>query len=202
VVVFSRDGKALASGGVCRGEMKLFAVAGGKVKATLVTWKGYNPEGVLAIAFTPDGKTLVSVGRPDEIKLWEVATGKNRGTRTTADEFHHAALSPDGKAVATTSYDDSRITLCEVATGKERGTLKGHAAQVYSLAFSPDGKTLACGYADGTIELWDVTGGKELAALKGHVGEVSCLAFSANGKLLASGGADKTIQLWSTAGLK
>jgi WD40 repeat protein len=206
VVVFSPDGKTLASGGVCRGEMELFDVASGKSKATLATWKGANPEGVLAMAFTPDGKTLVSAGRPDEIKLWDVATGKNTGTRKAPENFGGtglfpppnaaAAFSSDGKRLATTTSKENSITLWEVATGKLQFTLKGHTAYVGSVAFSADGKTLASGCEDGTIKLWDVTGGKELATLKGHAGGVRCLAFSADGKVLGSGSADKTIKLW------
>jgi dipeptidyl aminopeptidase/acylaminoacyl peptidase len=211
VVVFSPDGKTLASGGVCRGEMQLFDVASGKVKATLVTWEGFNPEGVLAMAFTPDGKSLISAGRPDEINLWDVDSGKNTETRNAAKEFGgtglfppayaEAAFSSDGKTLATTS-DDNSITLWEVATGKAQATLKGQSADVESVAFSPDAKTLASGCEDGTIKLWDVAGGKEFATFKGHAGGVLCLAFSADGKLLASGSADKTIKLWDTSKAK
>jgi WD40 repeat protein len=209
-VVFSPDGKTLASGGVCRDQMKLFDVATAKVKATLVTWKGFNPAGVMAMAFAPDGKTLISAGSPDEIKRWDVSTGKNTKTQKTTNELHYAsapfrsetAFSSDVKTVATTRYRDKSITLWEVATGKVQATLKGHTTPVRSVAFSPDGKTLAAGCQDGTIKLWDVTRGKELVTLKGHADEVQCVAFSADGKMLASGSADKRIKLWDMAKAK
>jgi WD40 repeat protein len=213
LVVFSPDGKTLASGGVCRREMKLFDVATGKIKASLVTEEGGNDEGVLAMAFTPDSKTLVSVGRPDEIRLWDVATGKNTVTRKTSrgdddDGFARitAAISSDTKTVATVIWVDvgkrsvaKEIKLWSVATGKEQATLKGHTRDVWSLAFSPDGKTLASGCEDGTIKLWDVARSKELATLKGHESRVSVLAFSPDGNTLASGSEDKTIKLWDVA---
>jgi WD40 repeat protein len=198
LVAFSPDGKALASGGVCRNAMRLYDVATGKSTATLVTWKGGNPEGVVAMMFTPDGRTLISAGRPDEIKLWEVATGKHRATRKTAEEFFGAAFSPDGKTLATTAYDDNRITLYDVATAKARLSLPGDGGSVRPrpIVFSPDGRTLASGSEDGTVKLWDVAGGKALASFKGHADAVACLAFSPGGQLLASGGADRTIKLW------
>jgi WD40 repeat protein len=203
VAVFSPDGKTLASGGVCRREMKLFDVATGKAKAALVTWKGFNPEGVLAIGFTPDSKTLVSVGRPDEVKLWDAVTGKNTATLKIASIAHSAAVSSSGKLVATAVYVDlgdryvaKDIKVWAVATGKEQVTLQGHTLDVLSLAFDPEGKTLASGCEDGTIKLWDEASGKELATLKGHTDMVWSLAFSKDGKVLASGSADKTIKLW------
>jgi WD40 repeat protein len=209
-VVFSPDGKTLASGGVCRGEMKLFDVASGQARATLKTpgtFGDYNPHGVLAAAFTPDGKTLVSIAIPDEIRLWDVATGKLSKMKKTEQEIGQwtnavAAFSPDVKIVATSHSGDTSITLWEVATGKAQSTLKGQKGKVWSLTFSPDGKTLASGDDEGTIKLWDMTGGKELASFTGHAGKVLCLAISPDGKVLASGGQDKKIKLWDTAKAK
>jgi WD40 repeat protein len=203
LVVFSPDGKTLASGGVCRGEMKLFDVASGKIKATLVTWEGANAEGVLGMAFTPDSKTLASVGRPDEIRLWDIATGKNTATLTIDPFAFSAAFSSDGKTLATAvwvhlggRYVARDVKLWAVATGKEQMTLRGHKHDVLTLAFSPDSKTLAGGSEDGTITLWDVATGKELVTLKGHTGTVSSLGFSADCRMLVSGSEDKTIKLW------
>jgi WD40 repeat protein len=209
-VVFSPDGKTLASGGVCRGEMKLFDVTSGQVRATLKTpgtFGPYNPHGVVAAAFTPDGKTLVSVAIPDEIRLWDVATGEQSKMQKTEQKIGRwanaiAAFSPDAKIIATSRYGDTGITLWEAATGKAQSTLKGQKGEVRSLTFSPDGKTLASGDDKGTIELWDVTGGKEVASFTGHAGNVICLAISADGKVLASGGQDKKIKLWDTAKAK
>jgi WD40 repeat protein len=208
-VVFSPDGKTLASGGVCRGEMKLFDLVTGKTKATLVTWNGFNPEGVLAMAFAPDGSTFASVGRPDEIRLWDVATGKNTATLKTDPFAYAAAFTSDARTVATAVWVDlgnryvaKDVKLWTVSTGKEQVTLKGHTLDVLCLAFSPDGNTLVSGCEDGTIKLWDVTRGKEVATLKGHASEVRCVAFSADGKMLATGGADKTIKLWDVAKVK
>jgi WD40 repeat protein len=202
LVVFSSDGKYLASGGVCRSQMKLFDVATGK---TAATFERTSNQGVLAIAFTPDNKTLVSVSGiaftdDREIKRWDVATGKNTATLKMGDYHEPAVLSSDAKSMAAATYDDNNnVKVWDVATGKERGVLKGHAAEVTSLAFSPDGKTLVSGDDKGTIKLWDVTGGKELASFTGHAGKVLCLAISADGKVLASGGQDKKIKLWNTA---
>ncbi|HYV39397.1 MAG TPA: WD40 repeat domain-containing protein, partial [Gemmataceae bacterium] len=204
LVVFSPDGKTLVSGGICRSDMKLFDAATSKCTASLVPWKRFNPEGVLAMAFAPDGKTLISAGCPDEIKVWDTATGKNTATRNTAEEFSRtiAAISPDTKTLATTSYPDPGITLWEVATGKKIATLMGHTKNVGAVTFSPDSRSLASGYEDGTIKIWEVSSHREHATFQGHTGEVHCLAFSPDGKLMASGGDDKSIKIWNVVQAK
>jgi WD40 repeat protein len=162
------------------------------------------------MAFKPDGKILVSVGHDGALKRWDVATGKNTSRRQLADWTPAAAVSRDGKTLATAMWvveevngrnvvKDKSIKLWDVETGKEQGTIKLHTACVSPMAFSPDGKTLARGSEDNTIKLWDVAKGNELATLKGHTDKVLSLAFSADGKMLASGSADKTIKLWDAA---
>src|SRR5690348_14307302 len=78
------------------------------------------------------------------------------------------AYSPDGKTLASASYDGT-LKLWDVTTGKERATLKGHTGCVGSVAFNPDGKTLASAIMgspvlrpdNNTIKLWEVTTRKE-----------------------------------------
>jgi WD40 repeat protein len=121
-----------------------------------------------------------------------VQTGHSSGVLSVA-------FSPDGKTLASGSYDTT-IKLWEVGSGRELRTLSG-TSSISSLAFSPDGKTLASGSGDllshdNTIMLWEVESGRELRTLSRHSGKVFSLAFSPDGKTLASGSLDKTIKLW------
>jgi hypothetical protein len=171
------------------------------------------------LTFSPDGKTLVSTGplpRPDSgdgldrttlmpavIRVWDVATGKERPSALNKLEFggglsQCVALSPDGRTVAVAN------SLWESATGGHRAGLKGHTDVVCGVAFSPDGRTLATGSMDGTVRLWDLPSGKpvgrfgkEVEKFKG--GWVLAVAFSPDGRTLVSGGLNKTADIWDVS---
>jgi WD40 repeat protein len=109
------------------------------------------------------------------------------------------AFSPDGRALATGTYDDL-VHVWDAGTGREIHRLSGHQERVVAVVFSPDGKLLASGSFDGTVCLWVVETGKRLLRLRGHRSEVRAVAFSPDGKLLAAaGGSDGTVSCWNVA---
>ncbi len=71
------------------------------------------------------------------------------------------AFSPDGKYLASGSWDNS-VKLWNIESQKEVTTLQGHSESVYSVAFSPDGKYLASGSADNTVKLWSMENFQEI----------------------------------------
>jgi WD40 repeat protein len=217
-VAFSPDGRLLASGSSDK-TIKLWEVASGSLVRTLSGHTG----GVYSVAFSPDGRLLASgsCGQPltqspwcaqGEIKLWDVASGREVRTLTGhTSDVRSVAFSPDGRLLASGSCGQpltqspwcaqGEIKLWDVASGREVRTLTGHTSSVLSVAFSPDGRLLASGSRDKTIKLWEVATGSEVRSLKGHTSDVRSVAFRPDGRLLASGSDDETIKLWDISDL-
>jgi WD40 repeat protein len=140
------------------------------------------------LGYSPDGKTLASGswGRSIDYCLWDATTGKElrRGKRGQG-AADHAALSPDGRILAT--HDRTTIHLHEATTGKKLPQWVGVPADGLDtfLTFSPDGKVLASVTINSGIRLWDVSTAKELCQIK-HRGIFNGVAFSADSKTLAA----------------
>jgi WD40 repeat protein len=115
--------------------------------------------------------------------------------RGHVDEVATVAWSPDGRRLATGSFD-GRAKIWDAETGKELLTLLTPGGKfVWSVAWSPDGKRLATGNTNGTAHVWDVVSGKELLTLSaGPVTASTDLAWSPDGKRLATAG--EKVKVW------
>ncbi|HOD82267.1 MAG: WD domain, G-beta repeat [Planctomycetes bacterium ADurb.Bin126] len=140
---------------------------------------------VRAMAFGPDGKTLLSGGQDGAAILWDVQGGAaRRKLGPHAAEVGVVALDDTGRLVAVGDAA-GQVTLWDAATGLKTNTLKAHSKAVNALAFWPGGKTLASAGSDNTVKVWEVPGGAEKASLA-HEGEVRGVAVSADGKTMVT----------------
>jgi RNA polymerase sigma factor (sigma-70 family) len=195
-VALSPDGKTLAgfSDTAAVYTINLWDLATGK-KIRELPHEG-QPDGMTALAFSPDGRTLVS-GGDRVLRRFDVATGKQQDLFGAGHGQTHAIVfTPDGKTQAVASHDDA--TLWDTTTWKEIRRIP--EKYVYSLAISPDGARLATGVGGDTVRVWETATGKEKAACKGrHQGRIWAVAFSPDGKLVAGGSEGSSIQLWDAA---
>jgi len=158
---------------------------------------------VNALVFSKDGTMLFGAAGDSGISgiayQWRVADGTLvRKYEGHTDALYALALSPDGKTLATGSYDQ-KIKLWNVEDGAEVRVLKGHIGGVYGLSFRPDGKVLASASGDRTIKLWEVATGKRLDTFPQPLKEQTTVAFSPDGKTVAAGGVDNRLRLWSVS---
>jgi WD40 repeat protein/serine/threonine protein kinase len=189
-LAFTPDGTILAIASN-NGRIQLWDLASRRQGASLPDAASYKK-----IAFTPNGKLLVSRGA-DSLKLWDITARCERASLPYPGG-EGMAFSPDGRTLAA-SKGDTIVWLWDMATRQETA-LPGHTAQVNGLAFSPNGKLLASTSHDATIRLWDLATHppRELKTLPGQTSSGS-VAFSPDGKTLITTGADSLIRLWDTA---
>ena len=164
---------------------------------------GFALGGVLqALAFSPDGKTLLTTHGDHALHTWDVATGRE----VFSHEGHTAhvsslTFSPDGKTLATGGGDGAAL-LWDVAARKKRTALRHHGGPLRAVAFSPDGKTIASGGEDGLVIRTNVDSGKvedsweldlpgpqmriispgQMLSVLGESGYVHSVSFSRDGK--------------------
>lgn len=148
------------------------------------------------VAWSPDGRFLVSGPDAKSEEVWEVATGRTRVTyRGQRDEIDAVAWSPDGKQIASGSWDTT-VQIWEAASGHPVRTYQGHTDAVYAVAWSPDGRWLASGGADQTVQIWDPHTGALQTTYTGHATYVTRLSWSPESQYVVSADGDNQIQVW------
>lgn len=193
-LALSPSGQHLALGGYRR--ISLVELASEKEAALVEPLAGK----VNSLGYSRDGSLLVATsGIPG---LYGVATicraesgeivSQIKGHR---DAMYDGELSPDGKLLATCSYD-RQVNLWDVDTSALVRSFAGHTGAVFDLAFSPDGTILASASADGTVKVWHVASGGRLDTLSQPEGEQYAVAFAPDGTRIVAGGADRQLRMW------
>ncbi len=144
---------------------------------------------VAAITVSRDGKTLLSVGNDNSVRVWDSATGKLlRTLEGHTDWVGSVVLGPDART-AYTAGGDNTIRVWDLASGQVLKLLEGHTVAVRGLALSTDGKLLLSGSSDRSIRLWDTATSKEIRKYGDESESIECVALSHDGNRVFAGSA-------------
>ena len=163
---------------------------------------------IRAIAFSPDGKTLVSGGY-DGLLAWSAADAETPAENKPVEplrtvEAHDGwiraiAVSPDGALLASVG-NDLVVRLWSMSDGRPIAELRGHESHIYNVAFHPGGEQLVTGDLKGNFLVWELASSKELrrfaepllhkydSTFWADIGGPRGMAVSADGARLAASG--------------
>ncbi|MGB3438045.1 MAG: hypothetical protein WBA97_04755 [Actinophytocola sp.] len=192
-VALSGDGRTLALSK--ENDVRLYDVTVDGRPRRIGTLSG-GTEPVTSVAFSPDGKTVLTTSADNAARLWTVAdrtpTLLTRGNLP----MHAAVFSQDGRFVATAG-EDGMVRRWRVADRAQVDPLVLSSGAVRDVTFSQDGGLLAATGDDRATTVWDVTGPRpvRLVTLSGHADAGTGVRFTADGRTLVTSSRDRTVRL-------
>ncbi|CAE7174463.1 unnamed protein product [Rhizoctonia solani] len=161
---------------------------------------------VQSVAFSPDGKSVISASNDRTVRMWHARSSSPIGEPLIGHDHYvySVSYSPLGNLIASGS-NDKTIRLWDTNTGHQSGKTLNGECWVSSVAFSSDAKLIVSGCgADGfsskenDVQLWNVqTRTPASGPFKGHTNSVNSVSFSPDSARLVSGSFDKTIRVWN-----
>ena len=161
----------------------------------MVSLEGHKGR-VSSLAFTSDGRTLVSASIDKTIRVWDSWVGvEKRKIDAHGAGVNAIAIGGSDKVMVSGSFDRTAKSW-EMESGRLLKSFHGSQSQILSLSISPDGALLASGSEGGSIRLWDCSSASELKHIVGHSGSVWSVAIGLNGKTVVGAFQDGVIRTY------
>ena len=170
--------------------------------SALVTYSGHTNY-VWSVAWSPDGRYIVSGSQDGTAQVWEASTGqKLLSTRSHIDPSqpedwaNSVAWSPNSKQVVI-GYKDGTAEVLDIVSRQKVAVYQYDTPwSVDAVAWSPNGQYVATGNFDNLVMVFNVATGKLLYTYTGHNDSIKSIAWSHNSQRIASGSSDGTAQVW------
>ena len=163
-------------------------------------WRDVYQDGVKSLAFSPDGRRIVSGSYDRSVRLWDWTSGSELACLNGHESgVTAAAFSPDGRHMVSASEDET-LRLWEAVPSVPLTPRHSHSARLTHLCFSPDARVLVSGSADGTVQVWDTASAIRLAFYPGSDSYRKVLAISPDARRIAFASEDQKIRVWEVAG--
>lgn len=150
------------------------------------------------LAFSADGKRVVSSDVDGTLRLWDAQSGIAIGSEIEAHEgkLTRLAISPAGDLIASAG-EDGALRIWRDVAGQVIGSTLQEAVVVWVLAFSPDGKRMVAGHVDGNLQLWDMESVTAIGSPFSAHDAVLSVALNHDGSVIISGGMDCAVRRWN-----
>jgi WD40 repeat protein len=155
-VIYSPDTSMIATGGYKEDSQEYLKIWDAETGKLLANLKGHANL-VLCLAWTADGKTLISGSTDYSIRTWNATTWQQISVLTEHTNFVWGiSISPNSRILASASWDET-ARLWNLENGQPIGSPLQHADEVRCVSFSADGKLLATGCDDDNAYSWDTS---------------------------------------------
>jgi WD40 repeat protein len=150
---------------------------------------------IAGMAYSRDGRWLVTAGADATLKVWDATYHKLIRT-IELDDGNATALALSGSR-AVTGHANGKVVLWDLERAAKLVSVQRNEANVWSVVFTGDANHFAAASHDWKVALWDAANpSAPLHVFDGHANAVQALAYTPQDMLLASGGADETVRLW------
>lgn len=141
------------------------------------------------VAFTPDGKRLLSGGQDARIAILDAASGRVESElRGHEKVVNGVAVSPANATRAVSVSSDRTVRIWDLDQGNCVAAMDGHHDAVVAVDISPGGEEATTGGYDGRLRIWDLAGRSCRQEIRSDLKRVGAVAYTPTGRMIVESG--------------